>query len=155
MTGLQSQLSPRLTFNGNVGVGFVNSYQNGVAQAPTPTGAFQPQVGAGNGWVADAGLTYKLLKDTSISLTAAQTITPMFTGQLQRSDTFGLTLITRSIMCPTCHSQRNIPTCLQLQAHPLLKSKLPIGFFLGLGQLWISVDTRIADKSLLYISTAQ
>ena len=92
MTGLQSQLSSRLTFNGNVGVDFVNSYQNGVAQPTHPTGAFQPQVGAGTGWVANVSLTYKLLKDTNISLTAANSITPTIGGSLQQSYSFGFGL---------------------------------------------------------------
>ena len=33
MTGLDSKLSPRLTFTGNVGWAFVNAYQNGIASA--------------------------------------------------------------------------------------------------------------------------
>jgi hypothetical protein len=97
MTGLQSQLSSRLTFNGNVGVDFANSYQNGVAQSPIPpippgVAPFQPQVGAGHGWVGNIGLTYQLLKNTSVSLTAAQAIIPTFTGQLQQSESIGMSL---------------------------------------------------------------
>jgi hypothetical protein len=91
MTGLQSNLSSRLTFNGNIGLGFVNSYQNGVAQPTTP-GSFQPQVGTGHDWLGNIGLSYDLLKTTKVSLTAAQTISPVFTGQLQKTDTIGLTL---------------------------------------------------------------
>ena len=91
-TGLQSKLSSRLTFTGNVGFAFVNSYQNGVAQPIIPFGSFQPQVGTGNGWLGDIALNYDLLKTTTVSLTAAHAITPLITGQLQLSDTVGLTL---------------------------------------------------------------
>ena len=95
MTGVQSKLSPRLTFTGHVGIGFVNSYQNGAAQPIMPiipVGPFQPQVGAGNGWLGDFALSYDLLKNTSVSLTAAHTLSPLLTGQMQLSDTVGLSL---------------------------------------------------------------
>ena len=101
MSGLQSQLSQLLTFNGNVGLVFSNAYQNGNAQSPIPpippippgVTPFQLQVGAGHGWVGDVGLTYRLLKDTSVSLTAAQAIIPTFTGQLQQTESIGMSLI--------------------------------------------------------------
>ena len=92
MTGLKSQLSQRLTVNAGAGIDLVNSYQTGIAQATNPTGAFQPQVGAGAGWVANVGLDYKLLKTTSLSLTAANSIIPTLGGALQQSYTFGLGL---------------------------------------------------------------
>src|SRR5262249_22438786 len=95
-SGVQSQLTPLLTVNGQIGLIFANAYQNGNAQTPvapifvpgvTP---FQPLVGAGNGWVGNIGLTYKLLKDTGVSFTAAQAITPTFTGQLQGTRSLGM-----------------------------------------------------------------
>ena len=92
MTGLQSQLSPRLNVSANVGVDFVNSYQNGVVQSSNPNGGFQPQVGAGTGWVGNIGLTYKLMRDTNISLTAAEAIIPVLNGALQQSESIGLSL---------------------------------------------------------------
>ena len=96
-SGLQSQLSQFLTFNGNIGLVFVNAYQNGNAQSPIPppppgVAPFQLQVGAGHGWVGDVGLTYRLLKDTSVSLTAAHAIIPLFTGQLQQTESIGMSL---------------------------------------------------------------
>ncbi|HEY5504500.1 MAG TPA: hypothetical protein VIK28_05025, partial [Sedimentisphaerales bacterium] len=77
--------------------GFVNSYQNGVTQLPAPpvpvgVVPFQPQVGTGNSILADAGLTYALLKTTNVSVTAAQAIVPTITGQLQKSETIGLSV---------------------------------------------------------------
>lgn len=96
-SGLQSQLSQFLAFHGNVGLVFANSYQNGTATSPIPPPPpgvvpFQTQVGAGHGWIGDIGLTYKLLKNTSVSLTAAQAITPTFTGQLQATESIGMSL---------------------------------------------------------------
>jgi hypothetical protein len=97
MSGLQSQLSQLLTFNGNIGLVFANTYQNGNAPSPIPppppgVAPFQLQVGAGHGWVGDVGLTYRLLKDTSVSLTAAHAIIPLFTGQLQQTESIGMSL---------------------------------------------------------------
>src|SRR5262249_45428241 len=96
-TGVQSQLTPLLTVNGQVGLIFANAYQNGNAQAASPifvpgVTPFQPLIGAGNGWVGNVGLGYRLLKSTSLSFSAAQAITPTFTGQLQQTSSLGLGL---------------------------------------------------------------
>ena len=42
--------------------------------------------------MADVGLTYKLLKTTSVSLNAAQSITPTLGGSLQQSYSVGMAL---------------------------------------------------------------
>ena len=94
-SGLQSKLSSRLTFNGNVIAYVANSYQTGVAQSTNSSGGFQPLVGAGKSYGVNIGLTYDLLKTTNVSLFAARAIIPTFTGQLQMSDTVGLSLIHR------------------------------------------------------------
>ena len=96
-SGVRSQISPRLTVNGNVGLVFVNSYQKNPTQLATPvipsaSVPFQPIVGAGTGWVADVGLSYRLLKTTSISFNAANTIIPTLGGALQQSNSFGMGL---------------------------------------------------------------
>ena len=100
-SGMQSQLTPRLTFNGQIGLIFANAYQNGNAQSTSvPTSPifvpgvtpFQPLIGAGHGWIGNVGLTYRLLKDTSVSFNAVQAITPTFTGQLQQSSSLGMGL---------------------------------------------------------------
>jgi Putative beta-barrel porin 2 len=97
MTGLDSTLSSRLSFTGHVGIGFVNSYQTASAQStilsgPPGVAPFVPQVGSANSILADAALTYQLFKTTKVSLTAAQAVTPTAFGQMQKSDTIGLTL---------------------------------------------------------------
>jgi hypothetical protein len=94
-TGVQSQLSPRLSINGDFGWVFANAYENGNAAASTATPfiagvtPFTPLIGAGNGWFGDVGLSYRLLKDTSVYFNAAHAIIPLFTGQLQLSETLG------------------------------------------------------------------
>lgn len=92
MTGLQSQLTPRLSFNGQVGAAFVNAYQKGEIQLIMPPGVFQQKVGTAQGWTGNIGLNYKLLKDTRVSLNAARSIVPTIYGQLQRIESIGLTL---------------------------------------------------------------
>src|SRR5262249_24958920 len=61
LSGVQSQLTPRLTVNGQIGLIFANAYRNGNAQTSvspifvpgvTP---FQPLIGAGHGWVGNIG----------------------------------------------------------------------------------------------------
>ena len=107
MTGLDSKLSSRLTFTGHVGIGFVNSYQTGnqqsnssslaIISSPEATAIgstpfFQPQVGTGSSILADAALSYQLLKTTKVVLTAAQAVVPTTFGQLQKSDVVGINI---------------------------------------------------------------
>lgn len=93
-TGLQSQLSNRLSFNGSIGMDFANAYQNGAVPSNIPTGAstFQQKVGAANSWVGDIALRYNLLPTTIVSLNATQAITPTIFGSLQKINSIGLSL---------------------------------------------------------------
>src|SRR5262249_50741567 len=99
MTGVDARLTKRLSFNGHVGMGFVNAWQNNPG-AVTPVipvqssgiAPFTPLVGAANSLLWDVGLNYSLLKTTNLSLTAAQTIFPTITGQLTKSELVGLTI---------------------------------------------------------------
>src|SRR5262249_34713756 len=94
-TGLDSKLSPRLTFTGNVGWAFVNAYQKGIAQPaipPVEAASLVPKVVSANSILADIALTYQLLKTTNVSLTAAQAVVPLTTGALQKSDSIALIL---------------------------------------------------------------
>ena len=98
-TGLDTTFSPRLTFSGHLGWGFVNSYQTAgsqtvIASVPGPLGIapFVPQAGTGNSWLGDATVGYQLSRTTRMSLYAAQAIVPTQFGQLQKSDSIGLTI---------------------------------------------------------------
>lgn len=108
-TGVEAQLSKRLHLSGSVGMIFVNAYENGTApsvvssifnnlpgpnnipSSNTSTG-FQPMIGAGNGWVGNLVLSYKLFADTQVALTATHSTTPTLTGQLQRIESLAATL---------------------------------------------------------------
>src|SRR5262249_29767282 len=94
LTGVSSQLTPILTFNGQLGLIFANAYQHGMQTPTSPVFVpgvtpFQPLIGAGTGWVGNVGLSYRLLKTTSVSFNAAQSISPTFTGQLQQTSSLG------------------------------------------------------------------
>jgi len=102
-TGIQSRLTRRLNFNGRIGVLFANSYQNASAPStltPPALGVLTPaalgvtpiQIGAGHGWVGSVGLSYDLLKTTTVSFNVAQSIFPTLTGQLSKSETIELAL---------------------------------------------------------------
>lgn len=97
-TGLQSQLSKRLSINGAIGLNFINAWQKAgtpATIAPVSTTSFEPpelQPGAGHGWLGNVGLTYQLLKTTQISLTAARSTIPTILGSLQQSQTIGFNL---------------------------------------------------------------
>src|SRR5262249_30283058 len=110
VTGFQSRLTRRLSITGHAGMVFANTYQNGLAGQPTAgqpvtpvfdsngvlipaVGGFTPlALGAGHGPTWDVGLAYNLLSTTTVSLNIAQSIIPTFSGQLQKSETYGLSL---------------------------------------------------------------
>lgn len=92
---LTTQVTHRLTVNGHVGMLFVNSYQNnpGAVAGVAPGFGFvpfQPLTGAGHSVVWDAGFSYRLLKATTVSMTFADVIIPVITGQLQKSESMSL-----------------------------------------------------------------
>lgn len=91
MTGVQSQLTHRLTFTGAVGETFSNAYQKNPF-VPAGFTSFQLQPGAANSWVGNAALKYQLLKTTTVSLAVAQAIIPTVLGDLQKTESVGLSL---------------------------------------------------------------
>ena len=95
MTGFQSQLTKRLTISGSIGGVFANAYQNG-STAPIIPSTLQIQPGAARDWVGNIGAKYQLLKTTTVSFTAAQSVFPTILGNLQKSSTVGA-LITHDI----------------------------------------------------------
>ena len=64
----------------------------GIVSSTAGVVPFQPQVGTATSILADLTLSYQLLKTTSLSLTAAQAVVPTTFGQLQKSDSIGITL---------------------------------------------------------------
>jgi hypothetical protein len=92
VTALRTQLSQRLSFNGSIGGGFSNTYQNGTALVANPASPTQFQSGTTSSVQAYVGLTYRLLKTTTVSLTGGQSIVPTTYGPIQKISTVGLAL---------------------------------------------------------------
>jgi hypothetical protein len=91
MTALQTRLSERLSFNGSIGAGFSNTRQNvNVPIGPTSVTSFHS--GTNSSVQGYVGLTYRLLKTTSVSFTAGQALVPTTYGALQTISTVGLSL---------------------------------------------------------------
>jgi hypothetical protein len=85
--GIDATLSPLLSFRGNAGAiyiitdGGINSLAgigaNGLASSASS---------ALLDWIGDAALTYKMLKNTTFTLTASQTVAPSIVGSLFKTD---------------------------------------------------------------------
>jgi hypothetical protein len=88
--GVETTLSPVLSFRANVGMAVIEI--QGV-------NATIPLLSAGTGgsassidWIGDAVLTYRVLKNTSLSIIASQSISPSIVGSLFKRDTINATL---------------------------------------------------------------
>lgn len=88
--GVETTLSPVLSFRANVGMAVIEIQGvNGTI----------PLIGAGAGgsassidWIGDAVLTYRVLKNTTLSVIASQSISPSVVGSLFKRDTIDATL---------------------------------------------------------------
>jgi len=89
MTGVRSQLTRRLTVTASVGGGFANAYQASAAPAFVPKFV---QPGAASSMIATGTVTYVLLKDTTLNVSAAHLIVPTSFGQLQKTSTAGFSI---------------------------------------------------------------
>ncbi len=88
--GVQASLSPLLSFRGEVGV--INIITNNGVGTSATNGL--PVATSGNqiDWIGDATLTYKMLKDTTFTVTASQATGPSVVGSLFKTDTVTLGL---------------------------------------------------------------
>ena len=86
--GVDATLSPLLSFRGEAGPIYLQ-IERGVA---TTSGLNLPVSGALTSWIGDAALTYRMLKNTTLALTASQSIAPSIVGSLFKSDSLGIIL---------------------------------------------------------------
>jgi hypothetical protein len=84
--GIDATLSSVLSFRGNLGAAYLVT-DNGVK-----TGSALPISASDIGWIGDAVLTYKMFKDTTIALSASQTIGPSIVGSLFKRDIINASL---------------------------------------------------------------
>ena len=86
--GVDATLSPLLSFRGNIGA--INLITEGGVNPLAATSV--SSLGASTSsslmsWIGDAALTYKMLKNTTFTLIASQSISPSVVGSLFKSDT--------------------------------------------------------------------
>ena len=90
MAGVDATLSPVLSFRGTAGVGYVKADQNATATTSlvpfTTTAASSASVAD---LITDMLLTYRMLKNTTVTLYGNQTIGPSVIGSLTKLTTIG------------------------------------------------------------------
>lgn len=88
--GVETSLSPLLSFRGKAGV--INIITDNGAGTSTTNGLPFATSSSLIDWIGDASLTYKMLKDTTLTLIASQATGPSVVGSLFKSDTVTLGL---------------------------------------------------------------
>jgi len=89
--GFDATLSPLLSFRGNIGA--INLITEGGSNPLVGTGSLGSSTSSAlMDWIGDAVLTYRLLKNTTLSLIASQSISPSVVGSLFKADTVSASL---------------------------------------------------------------
>jgi hypothetical protein len=87
--GFETTLSPILSYGANAGVIYTNS-EIGIAPSPFLPVALQVPLfvnGTTVGFIADAHAIYRILKNTTLNLTASQSVSPSIVGALTKRST--------------------------------------------------------------------
>jgi hypothetical protein len=87
--GIDATLSPRLLFNGTVGVAYVQTDHGSPVFSLTPLAANASSSGSIADFIANMALTYRMFPDTTLSFIAGQSISPSVVGSLIKSTTIG------------------------------------------------------------------
>lgn len=91
--GVDTALSPLLSFRANLGPAYVVT-DNGVSTSPFGGGGSTgPTSSAVLDWIGDAVLTYKMLKDTTLTVLASQSVGPSVVGSLFKRDSISASLL--------------------------------------------------------------
>jgi hypothetical protein len=112
--GVEATLSPVLSFRGNAGPVYLET-QNGVSSSVIgPTALSTPTPSALLDWVGDATLTYRMLKNTTLTVVANQTVGPSVVGSLFKRDSItasvSQTLNANSTLSFSASANRQIST---------------------------------------------
>jgi hypothetical protein len=113
--GIDATLSPLLSFRGNAGAIYIIT--NGGINSLAGIGANGLASSASSAlldWIGDAALTYKMLKNTTFTLTASQTVAPSVVGSLFKTDIIAAgvtyTINDRSTLSFSANGTRSIAT---------------------------------------------
>jgi hypothetical protein len=83
--GVNATFSPVLSFRGNIGAAYLIT-DGGISTLTSKGGPPSPVSTTDADWIGDAVLTYKMFKDTTLTLTANQSIGPSVVGSLFKRD---------------------------------------------------------------------
>jgi hypothetical protein len=112
--GVDATLSPLLSFRGSAGVAYVKADENAAAIAPVPLAIAAPSSGAVADFITDMVLTYRMLKDTTLTLFGNQSIAPSVIGSLTKTTSVGAglsqTINSRSSLSFAASASRQIST---------------------------------------------
>lgn len=110
--GVDATLSPVLSFRGNIGAAYLVT-DGGVSTLALPTGTGGSS-SSDIDWIGDAILTYRMLKNTTLTLIASQSIAPSIVGSLFKRDVISATLYhtinSRSSLSFSASGNRSIAT---------------------------------------------
>jgi len=85
--GIQATLSPLLSFRGTIGAAYLITDGGVSTLTPIGTNGISSSTSSTDAdWIGDAVLTYKMLKSTTLTLLANQTIGPSVVGSLFKRD---------------------------------------------------------------------
>jgi hypothetical protein len=114
MAGVDATLSPVLSFRGMAGVGYVKADQNATAVSPVPLATTAASSGSVADFITDMVLTYRMLKNTTLTLFGNQTIGPSVIGSLTKQTTIGAglthTINNRSSLSFAASATRQVTT---------------------------------------------
>jgi hypothetical protein len=93
MAGVDTTLSPLLSFRGMAGAATINTNQDRVTLSPPNGLAGSASSGSIVDFIGDMWLTYRMLKTTTLTLNASQTIGPSVIGSLTKQKTIAAGLV--------------------------------------------------------------
>jgi hypothetical protein len=114
MAGVDATLSPVLSFRGMAGVAYLKAAQNATSVLQVPLTTTTTSSGSVADFITDMLLTYRMLKNTTLTLFGNQTIGPSVIGSLTKQTTIGAGLThiinSRSSLSFTASASRQVTT---------------------------------------------
>jgi hypothetical protein len=112
--GFDATLSAVLSFRANVGVAYLVTDRGVSSSAFSGTTSAIPVSSSVADWIGDAVLTYRMLKSTTLSVTASQSVGPSIVGSLFKRDSIAASLShsinSRSTLSFSASGNRQIST---------------------------------------------
>jgi hypothetical protein len=95
--GVDLNLSPLIDLHAAAGAVYIEVNQQGSLATPLPapfsTGGLTSASGSAVGFIGDMSIIYRMLKKTTVSVTASQNVGPSVIGSIVASDTVGASLV--------------------------------------------------------------